>query len=1115
MPRPTILLFVLGLLTAAGSAPAQLPGEPWFETVGDAESISNGITTALAQDASGLLWVGTPDGLLRYDGYRFHHYRHQPERPGSISHNYTRALLPLADGRVWVATQGGGVSVYDPATDLFAHHLPNPDDPHSLGDDSALALAADQDGVIWIGFATHGLDRWDPRTQRFEHHRPNLADPQALRHGTVRALLVDRAGDLWIGTRDGLHRRRAGSDRLERVASDPLQPDSLDGQYVYTLYEAADGRVWIGTQAAGAAVLDPASLTLQWFPPGGEDGLSHPWVDGFVEAQPGQLWIATFGGGIDVLDLASGRIVQRIRHDPAVPGSVAMDRVLAPLRDRSGLIWVGTWGGGLQRHNPANAAAFRSLRHSASRPGALSHSSVLAVLELPDGRLWLGTGGNGIDVLDRARGVVGGYRADPRTPTALRDGTVRALARSSDGSLWVGTQQAGLHRYLPDQDGFRAIEHTLPDNRVRRLLATRNGRLLIGTQSGLAELDPATETVSVLTFADGKPLIDAVWSMSEDRDGHLWVGTPNDLLLRRAGEAVLHPLDVLPGAPGTLSHNAVMDLHTDAEGSLWAASPGGVDRLREWREGLPWFEPWGLDIVRPERSFGLQLLADRHGRLWTQRYVLDTGRGEAHAYGRADGVDVGNFELGTGASTADGLLLFGGTRGLLLIDPPRFQRWQYQPPLVATALEIDGQREPLGRLADGITLAPDHRRLSLQFSALDYSAPEQNRYAYRLEGLDPDWIPTDASQRVATYNNLWPGRYRLRVRGSNRNGDWSPYELDIALTVQPAWWQTPWFLALLFAALAALTFGGYRLRTARIRQRANELQALVRLRTSELTAAKERAETALSQLQGAQQQLVAAEKMASLGQLVAGIAHEVNTPIGVAVTAASHLQHATEAEEAKLDGGRLTRGDLNRWRATVHEATRLILGSLGRAHALINSFKQVAVDQSSEQRRRFELRAFLDEVQFALQPTYRRSASLEIDCPEGIELDTYPGALFQILTNLVNNAVLHAFAPEQHGRMDLQARRVGETVVLRFSDNGAGMPADAAARAFDPFFTTRRGSGGSGLGLHVVYNLTTQLLGGRIELHSSPGHGTSVVVTLPLQAPERPADDSAPPPAPL
>lgn len=1072
-------------------------GDTYFESVAGTESIANGVITALAQDQQGLIWIGTTEGVLIYDGYRLRHLRHDPLRPDSLADNYVRALLPLADGTMWVATQSAGISVHDPDSGQFTHLRPQTEDPQSLISSEPVVLALAPDGAVWIGTGGAGLDRWDPQTGKFRHHRHDPANPASLSNNTVRSLLFDRDGDLWIGTGNGLNRLRAGRQQFERIASDPDAPGSLSGNYVYSLFAAADGRIWIGTQSHGAAILDRHSLELRRLP-AGADGLGHPWIDGFAEPQPGRIWVTSFGGGIDVLDSQDGRVLQRLRHDPAIPGSLALDRVVAPLRDRSGLIWIGTWGGGLQWHNPATASTFRSLRHSPSRSIGLSHSSVFSVLELGDGRIWLGTGGNGIDVLDLQRGVIGGHRADPGRAGALPDGTVRALAQDASGAIWVGTQQAGLLRFDPATGQFQPLAAALPDRRIRRILRCHSGRLLVGTQRGLVELDPADLSVRVLRRADGSELVAPIWSMAEDRLGNLWVSTPDALWWRPAGSETLR---ALTSGPQAVVPAAVTDLSLGHDGVLWTLGEGGLHRLLDWQDGLPRFQVWRADGVVLPTACGRELKIDQRGRLWTPRCMIDPAAAEMHAFGRAEGVEIGNVEMGASGSTAAGQLLFGGTRGLLLIEPEHFQRWTYKPPLLA-AVEINGKLQSRAAWRERVLLQPGPGRLSVEFAALDYTAPQHLRYAYKLEGLDPDWIMTDASRRVASYNNLPPGDYQLKLRGSNRSGEWNPDWLSIPVRVLPAWWQTWWMKALGALLLAGLMSLGVAWRVARIRHKAARLEALVEARTLELSTAKEAAEAALTQLRATQRQLVEAEKMASLGQLVAGVAHEINTPIGIAVTAASHLDEVSRSHGARLEAGKLSRQDLGQWQATVTEASRLISGSLERASTLVRSFKQVAVDQSSAQRRRFMLGEFLHEVQIALQPSFQRSThQLTIECPPQLEMDSYPGALFQILTNLVSNAVLHAFGNRHDGLMQIRVALVAEQVHLHFRDDGAGMEAEVLSRAFDPFFTTRRGSGGSGLGLHLVHNLTTQLLGGRIEVHSTPGSGTEFVLELPRIAP--------------
>jgi signal transduction histidine kinase len=278
-----------------------------------------------------------------------------------------------------------------------------------------------------------------------------------------------------------------------------------------------------------------------------------------------------------------------------------------------------------------------------------------------------------------------------------------------------------------------------------------------------------------------------------------------------------------------------------------------------------------------------------------------------------------------------------------------------------------------------------------------------------------------------------------------------------------------------------------------------ELERRVEERTAALSGANRELGEALDTLRRAQGQLVEQEKMAALGGLVAGVAHEINTPVGVGVTAASHLETCTREFSARASAGRLTRGDLNEFIEVARESADLILRNLLRADKLIRSFKQVAVDQSNEERRQIDLAEYVDEILTAWQPQLRRTA-LRVECeiPPRLCIETYPGAVYQVISNLIQNALTHAFDDgQQAGRIRIRARPEGEQLCLDVSDDGVGMEESVRQRVFDPFFTTRRGRGGSGLGLHIVYNLVTQVLGGSIECLASPGAGVRFVIRLP------------------
>jgi signal transduction histidine kinase len=289
--------------------------------------------------------------------------------------------------------------------------------------------------------------------------------------------------------------------------------------------------------------------------------------------------------------------------------------------------------------------------------------------------------------------------------------------------------------------------------------------------------------------------------------------------------------------------------------------------------------------------------------------------------------------------------------------------------------------------------------------------------------------------------------------------------------------------------------------TSQLQESYADLEQKVDLRTEELQAKNEELETALHQVQEMQNQIIMQEKMVALGGLVAGVAHEINTPVGIGVTAASLLGEQTASFRDLYQGGRMKRSDLETYLDTASQSSTMLLTNLNRAAELIQSFKQVAVDQSTEERRCFPVKAYLDEILLSLRPQLKRTShEVTVHVDDGLELDTYPGAFAQIVTNLVMNSLTHAFAPGESGQMTLELTKAADQVHFTYSDNGCGIPAEHLEKIFNPFFTTKRGQGGSGLGLHIIYNLVTQKLGGAVHCESAAGEGTRFVMTFPLRS---------------
>ncbi|MCV2370353.1 ligand-binding sensor domain-containing protein [Roseateles oligotrophus] len=816
------------LLTATALPSFALPepvaavlAEPRFESVG-ADAIPRGVVASLAQDSAGFIWVGTGDGLVRHDGYRFRPQERSSEIAAERNLGWLRALLPARDGRLWIGTESDGLAVFDPLTGQISSYCFEPNkgrasDQAKTALATITALAEDADGAIWVATLGAGLHRFDPVAKSFRHFRQATGLPD----DRVQSLLVDGQGTLWVGGWTGLSRRLKGSDRFESIKG----PDAmLVGQLVQSLFQAADGRLWVGTgrgEVAVLDVLDAADGKGRRLPIGGKDRGA---INSIVESSDGRVWLG-HAAGIDVHEAKSTLLLQQLRHDPLKRGGLAGETVIKLLIDRAGWIWVGGLGLGLQRHNPANQSIWVRSADGPAEPGAdrrlFQQANVGALLQLRSGDILAAGRVKGLTQLDAG---LQGMRSLPS------QGRIGAMAQMADGKVWLATNAE-----MSQLDGrlrpLRKLAHA--GGEARRLLAGSDGSLWLGTSDGLHVLRPSAAGLQRIALPAGEVFAGEVHSLAEAPDHALWVGAMSGLFRLASGETVLRP--VASPADAGLGKPSVIGLLFDSKNRLWVdTGVSGLHRMKSWDGALASFERISERHGIVNKPFGANLLEDGRGRIWTQMNVYDPATDRLDELSATDGLDIGTPWFFSYTKTADGRFLFGGSKGVAVVVPELFDRSTYAPPLVVSELRINGERQQVGQLQDGLRLSPQQRSFSLEFAALDYSNPGRSRYAYRLQGFDPGWIETSADLRVASYSNLSPGDYVLRVRAHNRSGVASEQQLAIKVKVLPAWWQQWWFHAALLALVAAAIAALVRWRTGLLRRRQTWLENKVRERTAEL-----------------------------------------------------------------------------------------------------------------------------------------------------------------------------------------------------------------------------------------------------------------------------------------
>ena len=789
------------------------------------------LTMEMAQDNEGFLWLGTQNGLVRWDGYRFVNHTANTDVPGTLPDSYITALHKDIAGRLWVGTSAGGLAWYDAQRDQFGVL---PGGPNGLSHVSIFALTDDPTGGMWVGTGA-GLDHLaaDGRTVRRQVEGARL---NGLPDGAVQALLVDRVGGLWVGTRNGLFRRAPGQDRfkpidLERANGEPLT--------IARLMQDSQGRVWIGTRGHGAFVTganDAIPAPVQDSERAGRTGLKSDSVLSLLEVTDGEVWMGTDGGGIVSVDTRTWH-TRRVRHHDHIAASVAADEIGPMLRDRSGIVWVAT-DITLSAYDPAQHAVSTWLGYVGSS-GGISHANIPALLALPDETVWLGLGDGSVDIVDPVRGRIGQLRPDASMPlTALPKGRVLAMARSTSGDIWLGTQH-GL--YLATANGRRVVRVDVPGRSPTAAtwaICVDADQLWIGGLDGLWGLRaPAARPLKLFVHRDSATLGDQrVTALFQASDHALWVGTRAGLLRFDPKLGTLERLRQEAHGRIGLQTGYISSVLTDRRGRLWVASYGGGVRIVEPATiaGAPLIRRVDTRNGLPNDGVNAMLL-DAHDDVW-----LSTDDGLACIHGAdlsvtalhsADGVGIASYWTNSAAQTPSGAMLFGGNGGLTIVDSSRPLEWTFRAPLVVT--ETVGASVGHGAGPPRLVLEPQRRNLSVEFSALDFSAPEQNRYAYRLRGFDKDWIATDPTHRLARYTNLPPGDYVLELNGSNRQGVWSK-PLELPVRVGAAWYETSWLRGAL-VVLAILSIAGLiQARTLALRRRQQILEHLVTERTAEL-----------------------------------------------------------------------------------------------------------------------------------------------------------------------------------------------------------------------------------------------------------------------------------------
>lgn len=842
--------WVVGFVLMAGialTAPANAAVEHHpmrFDRLSLDEGLSQSDVLAVLQDSEGLIWVGTENGLNRYDGYTFRAYRRERGNPTGLPNDFIFDLAEGADGSLWIATNGGGLVRMDRSAGTFKAFRNDPEDSSSLGSNVVRRVFVMQDGSVLAGTRGAGLRRLDPETGTFTSvELPGVTETGSL--DSVFALLRDSRGGLWVGGDHGLVKLQGEASR------------AFGGfeKSVRAVYETSDGTIWAGTYGGGLARLDAKTGEFVFYrhDAGDASSIAGDEITTILEDSSGRLWVGTTGG-LNLVDSAAGEFV-RFGFDAGDTSSLSGDSITVLYEDNGGVLWVGTKTRGLNKWNPRTWAYGLEDGRKLSADGEQS-PNVTSFAE-QGGRLFVGTFGEGLNIVDRSTGEVTKLRHDASDAGTISENFVMSMTAASDGQLWLGTMRSGINRFDPATGKVTARyrrdaddPHSLSANGIMALYEDTEGRLWAGTfGGGISRLDPATGKFVRFLNDPAEPFSvsgNRITAFAEGADGRMWIGTDSaGLNLYDPDTGRFHHYRHDPVDASALSDDTIYSLKVDASGAVWVGTRGGgLDRVigdAADPDSISFMNVSAANGLSNDVIYGIQ--SDAKNRLWLStnfginRY--DPATGAVKVLHRRDGLQSEEFNFGAHHSNAAGELFFGGGNGYNVFDPDGLPVNMHAPAIVLTGFfnGRGGKREDLELSEDGsLELTYKQDNIAFEFAALDYSAPEKNQYMYKLEGFDSEWVDLGNRRRV-TFTNLDDGNYLLRVKAANSDGIWNEAAFALPVRVAPAPWDTWWaylgYVAMVIQ-LGVLAWWAHRHKVRREEEYSRRLERAVSVRTEKL-----------------------------------------------------------------------------------------------------------------------------------------------------------------------------------------------------------------------------------------------------------------------------------------
>lgn len=1036
------------------------------------------------QDSRGTLWFVTQEGLNKYNGHELQNFKHSAQNPNSLPTNYVTRIAEAKNGEIWLSTFGAGLARFNSISNSFEVINSNPNDHNTPYSNNINTIFADNRGYIWIGYLG-GFSQFNPKNRTFHHFISGDNDIPLT--GEVTGFTQSSDGDIWAATElSGLLRIYPREGTVRQIQHTPDSKTSILPGAPYRITADIDGNIWIAFKESGVSRFDPRSETSSNFVHDEFDptSLSSNKTTDIYTDLDGNIWIATFEG-LNLFSKEKNKFVRYTQKNANIPENL----IVSIYQTREKKYWVGTMSG------LASGMKTDFQKYDQSQ-GNLSNNSVNSFAETRDGSLWVATD----DGLNRLHPNQESFTwINESTAPAISQPRVMSLFDDGD-SLWIGTFDGGLNRLNLDTSEVVIYRHSrlrkdsIGANGVTSMLRTSTGELLIGTYGGGLSLYQE-ETDNFLNFQHDPTnprsiSNDEVLTLLEDSLGQIWIGTGRGLNRFHPEEQTFDQYFADTGSIDGLSSDMPWYLWEDSEGTLWIASAAGGISLwrREHRsKGILKIERLPATIQLPSSNiYGIQ--GDNAGWVW-----LSHGKGltrinpetlEAHQYGVRDGLQAAEFTLGASYKSKDGTIYFGGTSGFNTINASELRSDRVPPTVAISQIKVMNQRREFDapyHALESIDLGYEDRMLAVEFFAADYSSPDLINYAYKLEGINPEWVVSPDS-RIASFTTLPPGSHMLKLAAASPDGTWNWNAVSIPVNVAAPPWRSPVAYGI-YTGIAAAIVAYYFYRQRRQAHQALLIQRELENRVDERTRDLEEARK------------VAEEATKAKSDFLATMSHEIRTPMHGIIGMTELLLHTGLNNQQK------------QFASAAHRSGESLLVLINE----ILDFSKVEASKVELEAVEFDLISLIDDICYLQgEPASRKGLNLNSICHPDIpdKLIGDPTKIRQVIMNLVSNSIKFTAKGNVTVRIEPKFSHAPNNKALVYicvEDDGIGMDKKTQEKVFEPFTqadtSTTREYGGTGLGLSISRHYI-DLMGGDIVVTSAPDEGTKITVSVPLGMPE-------------